>query len=114
MARMVQPKLKLVDSNHPDVQRVAILNGPRKISLAYAELSEPGEGEIRVKIKWVGICGSDVEAYWGTRQPEFLSTPARMGHEVAGVIDKVGPNVIGLRKGDLVTCRYVWGRSQST
>jgi hypothetical protein len=38
----------------------------------------------------VGICGSDLEAYRGSRAPEFMTTPARLGHEVAGVLDKVG------------------------
>ncbi len=106
---MAQPKLELVDGNQPNAQRVAILEAPCKISLAHAKIPEPCDGEIRVRIKWVGICGSDVEAYRGTRKPEFLSTPARVGHEVAGVIDKVGLNVIGVREGDHVTCRYVWG-----
>jgi len=57
----------------------------------------------------VGICGSDLEAYRGTRQPEFMTTPTRLGHEVAGVIDQVGRHVNGLKAGDQVTCRYVWG-----
>ncbi|MBC8061149.1 MAG: zinc-binding dehydrogenase [Clostridiaceae bacterium] len=50
-----------------------------------------------------------MEAYRGTRNPEFISTPARLGHEVAGVIDKIGSKVLGLSIGDNVTCRYVWG-----
>ncbi len=69
----------------------------------------PGPDEIRVRIKYVGICGSDLEVYRGHRQAEFISFPSGLGHEVAGVIDKVGTNVIGLAVGDRVTCRYVWG-----
>jgi threonine dehydrogenase-like Zn-dependent dehydrogenase len=88
---------------------VAILVEPRRLELAYADVPEPGPGEIRVKVKWVGVCGSDVEAWRGTRRPEFLSLPARLGHEVAGTIDLVGPGVVGLKAGDQVTCRYVWG-----
>ncbi|MGH9378381.1 MAG: alcohol dehydrogenase catalytic domain-containing protein, partial [Terriglobia bacterium] len=107
--RMAQAKLKLVNKDHPEAQRVAILEGTKHLSLAYAEIPEPGHGEIRVKIKWVGVCGSDVETYRGTRQPEFVSAPARLGHEVAGVIDKLGPAVVGLKIGDPVACRYVWG-----
>jgi threonine dehydrogenase-like Zn-dependent dehydrogenase len=106
---MTQAALKLVDAGHPNSQRVAILDEPRRLSLAYAEIPKPGDGEIRVKVKWVGVCGSDVESYRGTRRPEFVSFPARLGHEVAGVIDYLGPNVEGLRVGDQVTCRYVWG-----
>jgi threonine dehydrogenase-like Zn-dependent dehydrogenase len=106
---MTQAGLQLVDSTHPRAQKVAILDRPGHLTLAFAEIPEPADGEIRIRVKWVGICGSDVEAYRGTRRPEFLSIPARLGHEVAGVIDKIGPNVEGLLPGDPVTCRYVWG-----
>ncbi|HZP05810.1 MAG TPA: alcohol dehydrogenase catalytic domain-containing protein [Terracidiphilus sp.] len=101
--------MTFVEADHPGAQRVAILDEPRRLSLRYAEIPEPGDGEIRIKIKWVGVCGSDVEAYRGTRRPEFVSFPARLGHEVAGIIDKLGSNVEGLAVGDQVTCRYVWG-----
>ena len=107
--RMTQAAMNFVEMNHSGTQRVAILDGPRRLSLRYAEIPEPGDDEVRIKIKWVGICGSDVEAYRGTRRPEFVSFPSRLGHEVAGTLDKLGRNVEGLAIGDQVTCRYVWG-----
>jgi threonine dehydrogenase-like Zn-dependent dehydrogenase len=107
--QMTQAAMNFVEANHSGTQRVAILDGPGRLSMRYAEIPEPGDGEVRIKIKWVGVCGSDVEAYRGTRRPEFVSFPARLGHEVAGIIDKLGPNVEGLATGDHVTCRYVWG-----
>ncbi|NJD01441.1 MAG: zinc-binding dehydrogenase [Ruminiclostridium sp.] len=110
MARKMQvAKLELVDKSIQGSQMVAVLNKPYDISLHYAKIPEPGDGEIRIKVKWVGICGSDLETYRGTRSPEFLTTPVRLGHEVGGVIDKIGPNILGLHIGDKVTCRYVWG-----
>ena len=107
--QMKQAELNLVSAEHLDSQKVAVLRKPFDIDIAYAEIPQPGDGEIRVKIKWVGVCGSDVEAYRGTRNPEFLATPARLGHEVAGEIDMLGAHVTGLKVGDRVTCRYVWG-----
>ncbi|MCG8306900.1 MAG: zinc-binding dehydrogenase [Cytophagales bacterium] len=101
--------LTLVDKDHPNAQEVAVLNEPYNITVAHAEIPEPGDDEIRVKIEYVGICGSDVETYRGSRQPEYLSMPTRLGHEVSGVVDKAGSNVQGIRKGDKVACRYVWG-----
>ena len=107
--KMVQPPLEIVPEGTPDSQRIAVLAAPGKVELNWAKIPEPGPDEIRIKIKWVGICGSDVEAFRGTRQPEFMAFPTRLGHEVAGTIEEVGANVLGLREGQVVTCRYVWG-----
>ena len=107
--RMAMAELKLVDATHPKAQRVAVLDAPHRIRCAHAEIPVAGPGQVRVKITWVGVCGSDLEAFRGQRSPEFISTPARLGHEVAGVIDQVGPDVSGVAVGDQVTCRYVWG-----
>ena len=64
--------------------------------LARARIPEPGDDEVRVKVRWIGVCGSDVEIYRGTRRPEWLSLPARLGHKVAGVINKLGAHVYRL------------------
>jgi len=106
---MTQPPLELVAPDHRRAQRIAILREPGHLKLAHAAIPEPGPDEIRIKIRWVGLCGSDVEAFRGERAPEFLATPTRLGHEVAGHIDKVGSAVDGLCEGDAVACRYVWG-----
>jgi len=107
--KMAIAELELVDETHPERQRAAVLEDHFEISCAWAKIPEPGPDEIRVKMKYVGICGSDLESFRGSRRPEFLSTPARLGHEVGGVIDRVGDDVVGLKVGDRVTCRYVWG-----
>ena len=106
---MTSPPLVLCAKGTPNSQRIAILAEYGKMEMAYAAIPEPGPTQVRVKITYVGICGSDLEAYRGSRAPEFMTTPARLGHEVAGVLDKVGDKVVGLRVGDQVTCRYVWG-----
>lgn len=108
-SQMQLAELKLVDKNTPNSQKVAVLHAPYKIDIAYAEIPEPTDDEVRIKITYVGICGSDVETYRGIRQPEYLSMPTRLGHEVAGIIQKVGKNVTGIKLGDKVACRYVWG-----
>lgn len=107
--RMQLADLEMADENDLNSQKVALLEAPYRISTAWAKIPEPCENEVRVKVKWVGVCGSDVEVYRGTRNPDYLSMPTRLGHEVAGVIDKLGTNVHGINVGDQVTCRYVWG-----
>lgn len=106
---MKTPPLTLVDKGTPGSMRCAVLDSVGKIGVRYAMIPAVGPREVRVKITYVGICGSDLETYRGCRAPEFFSTPMRLGHEVAGVLDAVGSAVIGLQKGDQVTCRYVWG-----
>ena len=110
MAKKMQlADLEFVAEGHPDSQTVAVLSEPRTFTLRHAVIPEPADDEIRVKIVYVGICGSDIEAYRGTRSAEFVSLPVRIGHEVAGVVDKAGKRVTGIREGDVVTCRYIWG-----
>lgn len=107
--QMSVPSMELVEHDGPGTQMCAVMDGIGEISVKRALVPEPAEGEVRVKIKWVGICGSDVEVFRGAREAEFISYPTRLGHEVAGIIDKIGPNVIGLKVGDHVALRYVWG-----
>ncbi|MFC3804321.1 zinc-binding alcohol dehydrogenase family protein [Cohnella sp. GCM10012308] len=60
----------------------------------------PAAGCAVVTIKRIGICGTDLHAYRG-RQP-FFTYPRILGHELSGIIEKIGPNEEGLRVGDRV------------
>ena len=86
-----------------------VLRAPGELVLADLPVPEPEPYQVRIKIAYVGICGSDVEAFLGHRRPEFLGDPPRLGHEPSGVIDKVGAHVTHLREGDPVTCVGTWG-----
>ncbi|CAM3459140.1 MULTISPECIES: zinc-binding alcohol dehydrogenase family protein [Saccharibacillus] len=61
----------------------------------------PAPGHAIVRIRRIGICGTDLHAYRG-RQP-FFDYPRILGHELAGVIEEVGDNSEGLRAGDQVS-----------
>jgi 2-desacetyl-2-hydroxyethyl bacteriochlorophyllide A dehydrogenase len=50
---------------------------------------EPGRGEVRVRVRYLGYCGSDLNTFRGLNP--LVSYPRVPGHEVAGVIDAVGP-----------------------
>src|SRR5918998_1150591 len=56
------------------------------------------DGEALVRVRRVGICGTDLHAYKG-RQP-FFSYPRILGHELGVEILEVGENGRGLRAGD--------------
>jgi threonine dehydrogenase-like Zn-dependent dehydrogenase len=69
----------------------------------------PGPGELRAKVAYVGVCGSDVTAFLGHRPPHVRHGRPVIGHELSGVVDLVGAGVTGIRPGDRVTCIEGWG-----
>ncbi|MFW5686452.1 MAG: zinc-dependent alcohol dehydrogenase [Spirochaetota bacterium] len=62
---------------------------------------EPGANEVRVRVRAVGICGSDVHGYDGSSGRRI--PPIIMGHEASGEIDALGEAVEGWRVGERVT-----------
>jgi len=65
-----------------------------------ADPPRPGQGEALIRMRRVGICGTDIHAFKG-EQPYF-TYPKVLGHELAGEIAEVGENAYGLKKGDPV------------
>ena len=73
-------------------------------------------GQVRVRVRTGGICGSDLHYYQhGGFGAIRLQQPMVLGHEIAGVIDELGAGVAGFARGDRVavnpsrpcgTCRY--------
>jgi L-iditol 2-dehydrogenase len=60
-----------------------------------------GPGDLLVKVKACGICGSDVHGYDGSTGRRL--PPIVMGHEAAGVVEAVGDDVKDIQPGDRVT-----------
>jgi S-(hydroxymethyl)glutathione dehydrogenase/alcohol dehydrogenase len=64
------------------------------------EVLDPGPGEVMVRMVASGVCGTDLHAVTGEQPiPRF---PVILGHEGAGVVEMVGPSVVGLTPGDHV------------
>ena len=59
---------------------------------------EIGNGGILVRMESCGICGSDVEKVFGS----YSKPSTKLGHEPAGTVLEVGPDVLDIRKGDRV------------
>lgn len=73
---------------------------PGAFNYIEGELPQISDGRAIVKIKRIGICGTDLHAFEGT-QP-FFSYPRTLGHELAGEVMEIGENN-EISKGDLVT-----------
>jgi (R,R)-butanediol dehydrogenase/meso-butanediol dehydrogenase/diacetyl reductase len=71
-------------------------------ALAVVELPDPvaGPGELVVRVKACGICNSDLHA--ATSAKAKLPPGTVMGHELAGVVEQIGPGVGGFEPGDPV------------
>lgn len=61
---------------------------------------QPAEGEALVRIRRIGVCGTDLHAFKG-RQP-FFSYPRILGHELGAEVAAIGANERGLSVGDRV------------
>ena len=85
--------------------RAAVAFKPKEpLTIETIDLEGPRAGEVLVEIKATGICHTDDFTLSG-RDPEGLF-PAILGHEGAGVVVDVGPNVTSLAKGDHVIPLY--------
>ncbi len=69
-----------------NIMKSAVLEQPEIIKLVDRPVPEINEGEILIKIKYGGICGSDIHAYNGN-QP-FITYPRVLGHELVGIVEK--------------------------
>ena len=59
----------------------------------------PGKDQVLIKVKYTGICGSDIPRVNGDACHYF---PNVLGHEFSGTIEETGANVTGLKPGDRV------------
>lgn len=82
--------------------RVGITRKPKApYEIAEVDLAEPKSGEVLVKNLACGLCHTD----------EFgrtigLPMPLVLGHEGAGIVEEVGPDVHGIKVGDHVAFSY--------
>ncbi len=79
---------------------VLICQQPKELVWKQREIPIPGDNEALIKIKSVGICGTDIHA-WGGNQP-FFSYPRVLGHEICGEIVGLGKNIADLKNGQQV------------
>lgn len=78
-----------------------VMTNPGEIIFQEVPTPKPGDGQVLVKIKDIGICGSDIHVYHG-KHP-FTSYPVTQGHEVSGEIAELGAGVSGFAMGQKVT-----------
>ncbi len=81
--------------------KALVLEDYKKLVYTDADTPVIAPDEVLIRVKSCGICGSDIHGYDGStgrRRP-----PVIMGHEASGIIEQVGSNVTGWKRGDRVT-----------
>ncbi|MDV7186034.1 alcohol dehydrogenase catalytic domain-containing protein [Lutibacter sp. TH_r2] len=78
--------------------------GNKTFTVLDREIEAPAKGEVRIKVAFVGVCGTDVHIYHGMMDKR-VNMPETIGHEMSGIIDAVGEGVSDYAIGDKVVVR---------
>ncbi len=97
--------------------RVAMYYNNRDIRIEEQEIPKIGDDELLVKVIASGICGSDVMEWYRIKK-----APRVLGHEISGIIEKVGKKVKNFKSGDRIfvthhvpcdECKYCKSRNET-
>ena len=78
----------------PDMLDAVLLYGPQKLTPAHLTISAANEGQILLRVRRAGICGSDIHYFLHGRAGRFVpKAPFVSGHEFAGDVVALGANV---------------------
>jgi (R,R)-butanediol dehydrogenase/meso-butanediol dehydrogenase/diacetyl reductase len=86
------------------VMKAAYYQGRRTIRVGESILRPPGPDEVRLKVAYCGVCGTDLHIFKGDMDKR-VSIPLVIGHEMSGEITEVGANVKGWSVGERAVVR---------
>ena len=78
-----------------------VMTAPHEMMFHEVPVPEPQENQVLVRIRRIGICGSDIHVYHG--QHKFVTYPLTQGHELSGEIAELGAGVDQFHIGQKVT-----------
>ncbi len=93
------PELPATKEISRSTMRALVFRGPQQIEVDSVPIPEPGYGEALIRVTLTTICGTDVHIVKG----EYPVRPGLiLGHEAVGVIERLGPGVVGYEPGNRV------------
>lgn len=81
--------------------KALLLSEYKKLDVVDMPMPEIGDEDVLVRVRACGVCGSDIHGYDGSTGRRI--PPLVMGHEAAGVIERIGQSVANFKIGDRVT-----------
>ena len=102
--------------------KAARWHAAKDIRVEETSIPSPNDDQVKIAVKFTGICGSDLHEY--THGPQLIpvDTPytlnghqgtTTLGHEFSGVVEEVGKNVKNIKKGDRVTVEPIFKNPES-
>ncbi len=89
--------------------KAAVMRGIGNIKMEEVPEPELGPNQIKVKIAYCGLCGTDpenLEGRFGLVPPEAYKQPRILGHEASGTIAEIGKDIKGYKVGQRVACNF--------
>src|SRR6476469_1927393 len=86
-----------------EVRGVVAMGKGKPVSLETILVPDPGPGEALVKVRACGVCHTDLHYREGGINDDF---PFLLGHEAAGIVESIGPDVTNVAVGDFVILNW--------
>ncbi|MGW8124010.1 2,3-butanediol dehydrogenase [Roseivirga echinicomitans] len=102
--------------------KAARWHAAKDIRVEETQIPNPNDNQVKIEVKFTGICGSDLHEY--THGPQLIPVDepyplnghqgiTTLGHEFSGVVEAIGKNVKNIKKGDRVTVEPIFRNSES-
>jgi propanol-preferring alcohol dehydrogenase len=86
-----------------------VLLGNRRAEVKEFPIPKPGLGQVLIRVRAAGICGSDLHFYRSTPDELGVRRDVVIGHEPSGIVEAVGPGVSHLCPGDRIAVNHTLG-----
>ncbi|MEM4911618.1 MAG: alcohol dehydrogenase catalytic domain-containing protein, partial [Metallosphaera sp.] len=86
------------------MKAAVLFNYKEPLRIEDVEIEEPKENEVLLEVRATGLCHSDLNVFFGFTP---VPTPVIAGHEIAGIVRKIGNNVTRVKEGDKVISTFI-------
>ncbi|MDO8686527.1 MAG: alcohol dehydrogenase catalytic domain-containing protein [Clostridiales bacterium] len=85
--------------------KAMVISAPKDVRYIEVERPKTGPGDVLVRVRYCGICGTDLAIFGGNMsfvRDGLIKYPVRIGHEWSGIVEETGSEVVNFKPGDRV------------